>query len=147
MGLTELLPMWVRINYLATLVKPAKYTSPTSGEDYIVPPMTTITIGDLYKEQPFVLKTVTITIPEDALWETVAENNDSLDWSYLNDKLVYKGSKNKGLFAQFPRECEISIGGEMLERIQPRTGKPNFGGIDTLGTSGRFSDRLATIIV
>jgi hypothetical protein len=146
MSLSELLPMWVRINYLATLVKPSRYTSPISGEDYIVPPMTTVTIGDLYKEQPFVLKTVTITIPEDALWETVAENNNSADWSYLNDKLVYKGSMKKGLFAQFPRECEISVGGELLERIQPKVGRPNFGGVDILGTSGKFSDRLVTIV-
>ena len=146
MSLSELLPMWVRINYLATLVKPSRYTSPKTGEDYIVPPMTTITIGDLYKEQPFVLKTVTITIPEDALWETVSENNDAKDWSYLNEKLVYEGSMKKGLFAQFPRECEISIGGELLERIQPKVGRPNFGGIDKLGTSGKFSDRLATIV-
>jgi len=146
MSLSELLPMWVRINYLATLVKPSRYTSPKTGEDYIVPPMTTITIGDLYKEQPFVLKTVTITIPEDALWETVSENNDAKDWSYLNEKLVYEGSMKKGLFAQFPRECEISIGGELLERIQPKVGRPNFGGIDKLGTSGKFSDRLTTVV-
>lgn len=146
MSLTELLPMWVRINYLATLVKPSKYTSTDSREDYIIPPMTTVTIGDLYKEQPFVLKTVTISIPEDALWETTTESNNATDWSYLNNKIVYTDSKRKGLFAQFPRECEITVGGELLEREQPRVGRPNFGGIDSLGTSGQFSDRLKTII-
>lgn len=147
MSLTELLPMWVRVNYLATLVKPSKYTSTMAGEEYIIPPMTTVTIGDLYKEQPFVLKTVGINIPEDALWETTPENSSAADWSYLNDKIVYKDSKRRGLFAQFPRECEITIGGELLERVQPRVGRPNFGGIDKLNTSGKFSDRLPTIIV
>lgn len=146
MSLTELLPMWVRINYLATMVKPSKYTSTNPHGDYIIPPMTTITIGDLYKEQPFVLKAVGINIPEDALWETATENNDTSDWSYLNEKIVYKDSKRKGLFAQFPRECDITIAGELLEREQPGIGKPNFGGLDTLGTAGQFSDRLRTII-
>jgi hypothetical protein len=153
-SLKELLPMWVRINYLATLVKPSKYSSQLRMkrgnepifDDFIVPPMTAITIGDMYKEHPFLLKTVSITIPEDALWETVAENDNSVDWSYLNGKIVYEDSKYKGIYAQFPRECDITVAGDLLERVQPRAGGSNFGGIESLNTAGNFSKRMTTIL-
>jgi hypothetical protein len=150
MSLKELLPMWVRINYLATLVKPSKYSSQIKVgssnlyDDFIVPPMTTLTVGDMYKEQPFILKSVTINIPEDALWETTSEAvDDSLDWSYLNDKIKFIGSGKLGMFAQFPRECDITISGDVLEKEQPRTGKSNFGGTD----SYKFSKNLSTVIL
>jgi len=131
-SIKELLPMWTRINYLATMVKPAKYTESGVGTNstsqFIVPPLLTVTIGDMYKEQPFILKSVGISIPEDSLWETLSETYaEQNDWAYLNDKLQWDDSKNK--FAQFPRECDISISGDLLEQERPMVGKNNFGGV------------------
>jgi hypothetical protein len=124
--------MWSRINYLAGLIKPSRYVEGnTPFDNFVVPPLTTITIGDMYKDQPYVLQSVGISIPEDALWETVPES-ETEDWSYFNKKIIAKGGKDgegggKGKFAQFPREIEISVSGQLLEVERPRTGGVNFG--------------------
>jgi hypothetical protein len=142
MSIKELLPMWTRINYLVGLTKPAGYTDYKSDEvvsKFIIPPLVNITIGDLYKEQPVVLKSVTISIPEDAIWELTPElNNESNEWKYLNDKIVWKNSGGK--YAQFPTECDIQISTDILETERPRTGRRNFGGGSD--SNGGFSRQL-----
>lgn len=149
MSVEELLPMWKRINYLASLVKPSKYTksemshseegstSIISTSNFIIPPLVAITIGDLYKEQPLIIQNITITVPDDASWETLSEQENT-NWNYLNGKIEWRDSIGK--YAQFPRECEISIGGPLLEQERPQVGKNNFGGV---GIHGRkFSTSL-----
>lgn len=132
MSIKELLPMWKRINYLTTLNKPSKY----SDSNFVIPPMTSITIGDLYQSQPIIIKSINISVPDDALWETVTEKtNAQTDWTFLNNKMRWKGSFGK--FAQFPMECSISISGELLEKEQPMVGRKNWGGED-----GKFSNNL-----
>jgi len=145
MSIQELLPMWKRINYLVGLTKPAKYTDYTyikekipSVSNFIVPPLITITIGDLYKEQPVILKSVTISIPEDVIWEITPElNNESNTWKYLNNQIEWNNSGGK--YAQFPTECEIQISTDILETERPRTGGRNFGGGES---GGGFSKQL-----
>ena len=144
MSISELMPMWKRINYLASLTKPSKYTEYTEPTNkiqvgnFITPPLITFTIGDMYKEQPLILQTVGITIPEESLWETLSEKYTT-DWEYLNGKI--KWDKSSGFVAQFPRECDITIGGILLEQERPQTGKNNFGGIDK--NAGDFSKNLS----
>lgn len=144
MSIKELLPMWKRINYLVGLTKPAGYTDYKSDEvvsKFIIPPLVNITIGDLYKEQPVVLKSVTISIPEDAIWELTPELNnasENKEWKYLNDKIVWKNSGGK--YAQFPTECDIQISTDILETERPRTGGRNFGGGSN--SNGGFSKQL-----
>ncbi len=149
MSISELMPMWKRINYLASLTKPSKYTEHTSNVqvgNFITPPLITFTIGDMYKEQPLILQTVGITIPEDALWETVSEKySDGNDWSYLNGKIIWDKSRNQGFVAQFPRECDITISGVLLEQERPQTGKNNFGGIAE--NAGNFSRNLGNLSI
>ena len=154
MSVKELLPMWTRINYLAGLVKPAKYTTSNyvaeKGTDiiqnnsFIVPPLVSVTIGDMYKEQPIILKSIGIRIPEGTLWETISENyTGDKDWKYLNNKIVYEGSHELGKFAQFPRECDISINGSLLEKKRPVVGANNFG---ESFRKGDFSSNLSRAI-
>lgn len=142
MSIEELMPMWMRINYLASLTKPSKYTQykvDSQISNFITPPLITFTIGDMYKEQPLILTTVGIQIPDEALWETLSEKySNENNWSYLNDKIKWDNSGGK--FAQFPRECDISITGPLLEQERPQTGKNNFGGINENG--GGFSQNL-----
>ena len=142
MSIEELMPMWMRINYLASLTKPSKYTQykvDSQISNFITPPLITFTIGDMYKEQPLILQTVGIQIPDEALWETLSEKySNENNWSYLNDKIKWDDSRGK--FAQFPRECDISITGPLLEQERPQTGKNNFGGINENG--GGFSQNL-----
>ena len=142
MSIQELLPMWKRINYLVGLTKPASYTEYESkgipSSNFIVPPLITITIGDLYKEQPVVLKSVSISIPEDAIWEISPElHNQNNNWKYLNDQIEWNNSGGK--YAQFPTECEIQISTDILEAERPRTGGRNFGGG---ADGGGFSKKL-----
>jgi len=139
MSIKELLPMWKRINYLVGLTKPAKYTEGDGGySNFIIPPLVKITIGDLYKEQPVVLKTVSISIPDDAIWEILPElNNEKNNWRYLNNKIEWTDSGGK--YAQFPTECDIQISTELLETERPRTGGRNFGGGEE---NGEFSKQL-----
>ena len=150
MSISELMPMWKRINYLASLTKPSKYTPyeiESQISNFITPPLITFTIGDMYKEQPLILQTVGITIPEDALWETVSEKySDGNDWSYLNGKIIWNKSKDQGLVAQFPRECDITISGVLLEQERPQTGKNNFGGIGD-ENAGNFSRNLGNLSI
>ena len=147
MSISELLPMWSRINYLIGLTRPSNYKNNTTkietinyNSSFVIPPLVTFTIGDLYKEQPIILENVSIVIPEDSIWETLPEKSND-DWSYLGGKIVWKDSIGK--FAQFPLECEISIGGQLLERETPMTGKNNFADVaDFESDSSVFSNNM-----
>ena len=147
MSIAELLPMWSRINYLIGLTRPSNYKNNTTkietinyNSSFVIPPLVTFTIGDLYKEQPIILENVSIVIPEDSIWETLPEKSND-DWSYLGGKIVWKDSIGK--FAQFPLECEISIGGQLLERETPMTGKNNFADVaDFESDSSVFSNNM-----
>ena len=129
MSLKELLPMWTRINYLLSLSKPAKYLDGS----YIVPPLIQLTIGDLYKNQPIVINGLTMTIPENAIWETIDESNGT-DYNYYNGRIT----SDKSFVAQFPYEAEINVECNILEKETPVTGRSNFGESNTKF----FSDNL-----
>ena len=73
-----------------------------------------------------------MTIPDNAIWETVSDS--SLKYEYLNGRL--KSNDNVTL-AQFPREAEISIDANILEKEKPKVGRNNFG-----DTSDYFSSDL-----
>jgi hypothetical protein len=117
MSVKELLPMWQRINYLMGLTKPANYKN-----GFIVPPLVMITIGDMYKDQPIVINSIGMTIPDNATWETVPESIGS--YEYLEGRLKRNGNT---ILAQFPREVEINIDANILEKEKPQTGYNNFG--------------------
>ena len=127
-SINELLPSWKKINYLASVVKPSNYTKSTlSGEVYnrfMVPPMMMLTIGDLYKYQPIVIRNVNVNIPEDAIWETLNQEN-SEDWNYLNGRI--KNPYVKGKYGQLPREVEINVEGALLEKERPQIGGSHYG--------------------
>jgi len=137
MSVKEMLPMWQRINYLMGLTKPANYKN-----GFIVPPLVMMTIGDIYKNQPIVINSINMTIPDNATWETVSESEDKFE--YLNGRL--KSNDNVTL-AQFPREAEISIDANILEKEKPKTGCNNFGDFylydgTYIGSGNAFSGQL-----
>jgi hypothetical protein len=135
---------------------PANYTSaPSQGDDstnqFMIPPLVLLTLGDMYKEQPILINRVGITIPESAAWETIHENAEQ-DWSYLNNIITWTGSKGK--VAQFPREVELSVDLTPLFKERPVTGMANFGHAprDTTnsdfisGTNNGFSQGLTVSV-
>ena len=152
-SLLELMPMWQRINYLMTSVKPSGYTNVTNSANnivshFIIPPMMTVTIGNMYKEQPIVIDNIGLTIPDEAQWETLSENLASqVDWSYFNGIITVKNPYGKphanGMAAQFPRVVEITIQSKLLEQTLPQMGDHNFGSYNPMNPDdGKFSDKL-----
>lgn len=130
-SIKELLPMWKKINYLMGLTKPANYTQGDQSSSniyskFIIPPLVKFTIGDIYKNQPGVIKTVSMNIPDNCSWETLSEEYARKnDYKYLNG--VIKLENSKGKFAQFPRECELNISMDLLEKERPIVGGNQFG--------------------
>lgn len=129
-SVTELLPSWKKINYLASSVKPSNYTAGQNNINqsfnrFIVPPMFMITIGDLYKFQPVVITSLNVNIPDDASWETLNESNSKKGWSYLNGIIT---SPNLGKnYGQLPREAEIVVTCNVLEKERAIVGGSHFG--------------------
>lgn len=126
-SLVELFPIWKRISYIASAVKPSGYTKKQYGEitdRFITPPMFMITIGDLYKYQPVVINNVTVSIPDGALWETMPENSTE-DWSYLAGIITTKVPKER--IAQLPREIEVTVTCDILEKERPEVGGNHYG--------------------
>jgi hypothetical protein len=117
MSVQEMLPMWQRINYLMGLSKPANYKN-----GFIVPPLVMVTIGDIYKDQPVVINSIGMTIPDNATWETISDSTNIFE--YLNGRLTTNGDVT---LAQFPREAEINIDANILEKEMPKVGVNNFG--------------------
>lgn len=135
-SILELAPTWQRINYLMSLVKPARYTTneqQTSAaanpksiyNRFPVPPMVMITIGDLYKNQPVVLASAGLSIPDTALWETLTPENSDNQWSYLAEYI--KAPSVGKLYGQLPKTAEISINAYILEQERAIVGAAHFG--------------------
>jgi hypothetical protein len=143
-SIKELLPMWQRINYLVGLTKPANYTSGDQNSPsniyskFIIPPLVKFTIGDIYKNQPGVIKSIGMNIPDNCVWETLSEEYaEKNDWSYLNGVIQWNDSKGK--YAQFPRECELNLSMDLLEKERPIVGGNNFGdSVRKLNTQGDY---------
>ena len=134
MSVKELLPMWQRINYLMGLTKPANYKN-----GFIVPPLVMLTIGDIYNNQPIVINSISMTIPDNATWETVSDSYNISQLQYLNGRLK---SKKLVALAQFPREAEISIDANILEKETPKVGRNNFGDVNI---GGPFERQLSIV--
>ena len=125
----ELHPMWQRINYLVGLTRPAGYTN--EGEDgaisetyssFIIPPIVEFNLGDIYLEQPVLIKSVGVTIPE-SNWETLNnEDHVSSDYRYLNQSI-----QRNAKVARYPMSCEITISMSLLEKNAPKTKQRHFG--------------------
>jgi hypothetical protein len=130
-SIVELAPTWQRINYLVSLVKPSSYTQKAGVSNYnnlhtrfIVPPMVMLTVGDLYKNQPIILGSAGITIPDTALWETLNEHN-STEWSYLADYI--KAPTLGKMYGQLPKTVDVSVNCYLLEKERAIAGSANFG--------------------
>lgn len=106
----ELIPMWERVNYMVGLTRPSKYTGKatvreeeednqnlasnvagqaaqiasqtTTGDEsgFIYPPMIQFRLGDMFVDQPAIIGTLTVSVPEDANWETL--RNDKYEYFY-----------------------------------------------------------------
>lgn len=123
----ELMPMWERINYLSGLTRPAKYTDGSGVmSGFIYPPLIKIRIGDLYVDQPGVISSFGLTVPDDSPWETtrIGEkgDKDSGIYKYLvgtHQEIAIGNIKSR----QLPLKVDISISMRLLEKELSQTGK------------------------
>ena len=102
-------------------------TTQTTGNEsgFIYPPMIEFRIGDLYVDQPAILGSVNMTIPDDATWETL--RSDNYKYIYGDDKVIEKnGVKSR----QLPNMADITVQLRMLERTKSITGGQHFGPIN-----------------
>jgi hypothetical protein len=134
-SLADLLPTWQKLNYMKTSLKPAGYTvkGTQNYNRFMIPPMFTLTIGDMYKYQPIVITNFSINIPENADWETLNEDN-SVGWEYFNSVINYQSGIRT---AQLPKEVEISVTCNLLEKERAVVGGVDFGHAPR-GDDGKF---------
>jgi hypothetical protein len=129
-SIAELGPTWQRINYMMTSYKPSNYTKKFTGDNivydrFMVPPMFMLTMGDLYRDQPILIQSMVMTVPDDAAWETYnIDNQGYTNWSYMANTI--KASKNS-VFGQVPREVELGVTAILLEKERSVVGGANFG--------------------
>ena len=122
-SIRELLPMWKRINYLSGLTRPSKYTSGAGVmSGFIYPPLIKFRIGDLYVDQPAVISSVGVTVPDDATWETsrLGDSTSYGDYSYLTGTHQEIGM-SKVQSRQLPTMVNISVSLKLLEKELAKT--------------------------
>ena len=121
-SLEELVPMWSRINYLVGLTRPPSYTKGNTVDNngimsqFMYPPMVTLTMGDLYKDQPAVITSVGISIPDDSLWESFRGNGEQYN-QYIGKE--YYDAKTKSL--QLPTKVDVNVGMNLMEKSRSIT--------------------------
>ena len=147
-SIKELMPMWNRINYLVGLTRPSNYTLQQFG-GFMVAPMVQLTLGDFYKNHNVIINSCNVTIPEDAGWETIPEeaSKNNQNWYYgpyygsvpqkainwneenilLNSSADQRKANSLGRVAQFPRQADIQIEMNVLEKDLPKTGRAIWG--------------------
>lgn len=130
---SEMMPMWERINYLVGLTRPSKYTGTgvatgtnsvaTTGREssFIYPPMIKFRLGDLYVDQPAVLNTVSVSVPDDAVWETIRSDN----YQYIASPTNIK--KPGGKSRQLPLNVNIQVNLKIMEKQKSIVSDPHFG--------------------
>ena len=131
---TEMLPMWNRVNYLVGFTKPSKYTGKatvtndaatgdTSGKEsrFIYPPMVTLRLGDLFYDQPCVVSSIGINIPEDANWESLRAE----EYSYIASPTttVNIGTKSR----QLPMKVDVQVQLKLMEKRQALGSDAHYG--------------------
>jgi hypothetical protein len=117
-SVSELEPMWSRINYLSGLTRPAKYTNDNVKDgmgQFMYPPLVTFRIGDLFVDQPAVIRSFGMTVPDDAPWEL---SNSGMVYSYNNGKITAKSGTN---VAQLPMKVDLTLSMALLEKERSQT--------------------------
>lgn len=134
----EMLPMWNRINYLVGLTKPSKYTGKAeitneeaTGEvtgkesKFIYPPMITLRLGDLFYDQPCVISSVGVNVPDDTNWESLRSDEYYYDSSPTN-RIKISGTKSR----QLPMKVDVSVQLKLMEKRQALGSDGHYGNSD-----------------
>jgi len=119
-------PVWQGVDYLSPINMVANSKPANAGitDRFMVPPMFMLTAGDFYRDQPILIQSLTITVPEDAAWETFNEDKLGTDtWSYMAGLIRAPGVTT----GQVPREVDLGFTVILLEKERAVVGGANFG--------------------
>jgi hypothetical protein len=133
----EMLPMWNRVNYLVGLTKPSKYTgkaevtnefatSTSTGKEsrFMYPPMVTLRLGDLFYDQPCVISSVGVNVPDDTNWESLRAE----EYYYYASPLYKIVDKAKS--RQLPMKVDVSVQLKLMEKRLARGSDGHYGNSD-----------------
>jgi len=111
---SEMIPMWRKINYLASYTMPDLSGNRPSG------PFMRITIGNLFQQTPGFITSLTYSIPEDATWD-IAEDFDE---------------DANGIPKQLPMMVEVTVSMTIVGDYRPQ----QLGRVYSLSTGGKLGD-------
>jgi len=137
-SIRELIPMWKRINYLSGLTRPAKYTDGDGVmSGFIYPPLIKIRIGDLYVDQPGVISSFGLTVPDDSPWEMARIGEEASGAAAAGIYKYLEGTHQEIAVGniqsrQLPLKVDISISMRLLEKELSRTGNQLYFNIKSL---------------
>ena len=108
-----------------------------SGKEsrFIYPPMITLRLGDLFYDQPCVMQSVSVTIPEDTNWESLRAE----DYSYIaspTKTIIIDGVKSR----QLPMKVDVSVQLKLMEKRQALGSDAHYGNA-SYGTDGTETGR------
>ena len=95
---SEMIPMWRKLNYLAS------YTMPDYGGGRASGPFMRLTLGDMYYKAPGFLSSLSYTIPDEGSWD-IADDFD-----------VIENADAK----QLPMYVDVSVGYTIIGKYRPR---------------------------
>jgi hypothetical protein len=139
----ELLPMWQRINYMVGLTKPASY----SENGFIIPPFVKFNLGDIYRNQPVLITSVSTSIPAEATWELL--NNDRSNGASAKNTYDFANGeihKENVKVARYPTMCTLQISMTALEKQTPETKQNHFGTLKVNSTGDNKSNAFNQVL-
>jgi hypothetical protein len=97
------------------------YNRRSTGKEsrFIYPPMVTFRIGDMFVDQPAVIQSVSVTIPDDTNWETLRSGNNGTG---NNDP----SAKSR----QLPLKVDVSVSLKLMEKRQSLGSDAHYGKIN-----------------
>ena len=104
-------------NEIINVLKSEAYNRRATGKEsrFIYPPMVTFRIGDMFVDQPAVIQSVSVTIPDDTNWETLRSSNNET------------GPKSR----QLPLKVDVSVSLKLLEKRQSLGSDAHYGKINS----------------
>lgn len=104
----EHIAAWQRLSFLSSLVYSQGFIN-----NYSIPPFIKFTLGDMYKNKPAFIESLTYTIPDDSTWE-IGLGQEKAD--YANGVIYGKTSENKSTKdAKLPKVIEVAITLKLVE--------------------------------
>lgn len=94
---SEMIPIWRKLNYLATYTMPEFATSKPSG------PFMRITLGDLFQQTPGFIESLTYTVPDESPWDIGEQDTEK-----------------PGVEKQLPMVIEVSMTFKIVADYRPQ---------------------------